>query len=217
MAAKTESSPSSSGRNVLVVEDEMRLRNMLSQALKEMGFHATLVGSAEAANRLLENQTFDILILDLNLPGASGIELLTQLRKNNSDIQAIIMTGFGDLDAARQAIHLDVVEFLTKPCSLGSLESALDRASKRRKGQIVTDAANHATMLEFQEPVKPSAVAIPTDDAAALSLEEIEQRHILEVLNKNDGNRVLTAEQLGISLRKLYYRLGEYQKKGLIS
>jgi transcriptional regulator with PAS, ATPase and Fis domain len=48
------------------------------------------------------------------------------------------------------------------------------------------------------------------------SLEELEQKHILSVLQKHNGNRAATAAELGISLRKLYYRLGEYQKKGLL-
>src|SRR5690349_15039835 len=118
------SSPSSlpSGREVLVVEDELRVRNMLLQALKEMGFAATPAPSAEAAARLLAQREFDILILDLNLPGMNGIEFLESVRRQHNAIQVIILTGFGDLEAARKAIHFDVVDFLTKPCALGALE-----------------------------------------------------------------------------------------------
>ena len=56
----------------------------------------------------------------------------------------------------------------------------------------------------------------PAADEHTPSLEEMEQRHILAVLEKNHGNRTATAAELGISLRKLYYRLGQYQKQGLI-
>lgn len=224
-SASPSSSPSAvpTGREVLVVDDELRIRNMLSQALKEMGFRATLAPTAEAAARALAQQPFDILILDLNLPGMDGMEFLTSIRKRHPDIQVIVLTGFGDLEAAKRAIHLDVVEFLTKPCALGNLEVALDRASKRRKGQIVNDPAG-VTGNEFptfddvpETPQRPPAAAPATDSAGTpLSLDEVEQRHILGVLERLNGNRAAAAAELGISLRKLYYRLGEYQKKGLI-
>jgi DNA-binding NtrC family response regulator len=220
------------GREVLVVEDEQRVRDMLSKALKEMGFRATLTSSAEAGAKAMAQRRFDILILDLNLPGRGGIAFLESVRQQGKDVQAIILTGFGDLDAARAAIHLDVVEFLTKPCALGSLEVALDRARKRGRGQVVADraaveerAATVDRAMSFEvsaasQPAQPvGAAADATDDPAAGggSLEDLEQRHILGVLQKHRGNRTAAAAELGISIRKLYYRLGEYQRRGLIS
>lgn len=201
--------PPCEGRQVLLVEDEARLRDMLTRAIHEMGFHPTSVGQAEAALRLLETRPFDILIADLNLPGMGGIELLEQTHARWPEMQAIVLTGFGDLDAARQAIRLDVADFLTKPCPLGELEVALDRARTRRlkaaaAGQAPAVAPAHAAEHE------------QSADSRAPSLEELEQRHILAVLEKNHGNRTATAAELGISLRKLYYRLGQYQKQGLI-
>ena len=68
------------------------------------------------------------MILDLNLPGIDGMETLSRLREKSGDLQAIVLTGFASVEAAKQAVHLDVVEFLTKPCHLGELEKALDRA-----------------------------------------------------------------------------------------
>jgi DNA-binding NtrC family response regulator len=215
------------GNEVLVVEDDPRVRNMLAGALKEMGFAGTFCGSAEAGQRALSGHSFDILILDLNLPGMGGMEFLEWARRQESDIQPIILTGFGDLEAAKKAIHLDVVEFLTKPCTLGSLEVALARARARRKGQFVNEASAAAEpVLQFGADTRPEPAfardlaAAPASGAAAVesadgSMEEIEQRHIFAVLRKNGGNRAATAAELGISVRKLYYRLGEYQRKGL--
>src|SRR6476661_4172157 len=139
----------SSGREVLVVEDEPRIRNMLSKALLEMGFHATLVSSAEAATRALVERPCDIVILDLNLPGMNGMDFLQRARRQHKDMQVIILTGFGSLEAAQKAIHLDVVEFLTKPCALGTLEAAVDRAAKRRRGQIIEQGAPVEARLQF--------------------------------------------------------------------
>ena len=201
--------PPCEGRQVLLVEDETRLRDMLTRAIHEMGFHPTSVGQAEAALRLLEARPFDILIADLNLPGMSGIELLEQTHARWPTMQAIILTGFGDLNAAKQAIRLDVVDFLTKPCPLGELEVALDRARTRRLKAV------GAGPLPAAEPARPPEEG-QAPDTPAPSLEEMEQRHILAVLEKNNGNRTATAAELGIRLRKLYYRLGQYQKQGLI-
>jgi DNA-binding NtrC family response regulator len=195
----------------LLVEDETRLRDMLTRAIHEMGFAPTAVAQAEPALRLMESRPFDILVVDLNLPGIGGLEFLELVHARWPTAQGIVLTGFGDLDAARQAIRLDVVDFLTKPCPLGELEVALDRARNRRLQAAGGDAGR---AIDLSEPATPGADAPPA--GATPSLEEMEQRHILAVLEKNHGNRTITASELGISLRKLYYRLGQYQKQGLI-
>ena len=203
--------PHCEGRQVLLVEDETRLREMLTRAIHEMGFAPTAVGQAEAALRLMENRPFDIVVVDLNLPGIGGLEFLEHLHARWPATQSIVLTGFGDLNAARQAIRLDVVDFLTKPCPLGELEVALDRARNRRL------QAAGADVPRTPEPHRAPASADDLREGGATpSLEEMEQRHILAVLEKNQGNRTATAAELGISLRKLYYRLGQYQKQGLI-
>ena len=207
--------PPGAGRQVLLVEDETRLREMLTRAVQEMGFVPTAAPQAEAALRLLEQRGergFDILIVDLNLPGMGGMELLEQARARWPTTQAIVLTGFGDLDAAKLAIRLDVVDFLSKPCPLGELEVALDRARNRRLKAAGVDPASAAAAAT----PTPAAEEGPPPPPPAPSLEELEQRHILAVLEKNHGNRTATASELGISLRKLYYRLGQYQKQGLI-
>jgi DNA-binding NtrC family response regulator len=222
--------PPGAGRQVLLVEDESRLRDMLARAIHEMGFVPTATPQAESALRLMEQRGdagFDIIVLDLNLPGMGGLELLEQVRSRWPSTQAIVLTGFGDLDAARLAIRLDVVDFLSKPCPLGELEVSLDRARNRRlkatgvKPPITGDLAGDALNGDDDDDSRGGAIGRDSDPrvpagATAPSLEEVEQRHILAVLEKNHGNRTATAAELGISLRKLYYRLGQYQKQGLI-
>ena len=200
--------PPSEAREVLIVEDELRLREMLHRAVREMGFNPTVAATGEAALREADKRQFDIAIVDLNLPGMGGLTMLERLRDSQPDVQAIVLTGFGDLDAARAAIRLDVVDFLTKPCALGALEESLDRARRR-----------HFKATDPEPPVQPQDAqfaAATEPQPERLSLEELEQRHILAVLEKNDGNRTATAAELGISVRKLYYRIGQYQKQGLL-
>lgn len=210
-------------QRVLLVEDEPRLRAMLLRALKEMGIEPAGAESAEQALRVMEQQAYPVMIIDLNLPGASGLELLRAVRQRWPDVQAIILTGFGDLDAAREAIRLQVVDFLTKPCSLGDLETALSRTFRRAMHDLPTpsepmeadaddDYDHPATPRHLPDPAPPSTPAPEGEEE--LSLEDMERRTILTVLEKNGGNRAATAAQLGISIRKLYYRISQYHSRG---
>ncbi len=183
---------------VLVVEDEPRMRDLLVESVPEMGFPATAVRSAEEALRTMQKKPHDILILDLQLPLMGGMELLEQIRTRWPDSQVIILTGFGDLVSAQRAIHLDVVEFLTKPCHLRDLELALDRA--RRRSALASLTA--------------TPVAQPEQPESALTLAELERREILAALQRHGGNRTAAAAELGISRRTLHYRLAEYRAGG---
>jgi DNA-binding NtrC family response regulator len=183
---------------VLVVDDESRLRELLQRALVGWGFVAAVARSGEEAIRLNDAEPFDIAILDLNLPVMDGLETLQRLRERSPALQAIVVTGFASIESAKQAVHLDVVEFLTKPCHLGELEQALDRALRRM-------APNPPAVLD--QPDLPAP-------AAGVTLDDVERQHILASLRRNSGNRTATALELGISRRTLYYKLEEYQKQG---
>jgi DNA-binding NtrC family response regulator len=198
--------PRSPGRRVLIVDDEPRLREMLTRSTGEMGYEPTTARSAEQAVKLLEQGSFDVMILDLNLPGVNGIDFLGEVRSRWADLQVIILTGYGDLEAARKAIRLDAVDFLTKPCLLDDLEVALSRALQRRRTlhQLAIRAMDGFIDADDHGPTTTSP---PT-------LEQVEQRHILAALERNHGNRAATAAELGISERTLYYRLGQYSREG---
>ena len=181
---------------VFVVEDEPRLRALLRDELAELGCDfAGEAGSAEEAGRKLDHDDVDVLLLDLNLPGAGGLDLLETLRRRDDVVQAVVLTGFGDLESARLAIRLEVAEFLTKPFRLADLEQAMDRVKRRlaKREQSVVDS-----------PSPPPGT----------SLAENERRQILDTLRRLGGNRTRAAEELGISRRTLYYRLSEYGQTG---
>jgi DNA-binding NtrC family response regulator len=184
---------------VLLVDDENRLREVLERAVGSWGFLVAGARTGIEAMRLMEAMPFDIAILDLNLPGISGIELFEKLRRIYPRLQVIILSGFGDLESAKAAIRLDVADFLTKPCHLGELEQSLHRASQR--------------MTKEAPAEKTHPVENKTSDPAN-TLEEIERKHILAALERNQGNRTATAIELGISRRTLQYKIIEYQRQG---
>lgn len=183
-----------SAARVLIVEDESRLRELLCDVVPDMGFTAMAVRSAEEAVRVMEADAYEIVMLDLQLPVMGGMDLFQQIRTRWPDTQVVIMTGFGDLPTAREAIRLDVVDFITKPFHLSDVEVALDRARKRVPLEHAT--AGHAGE-ESSNELKPQTLA------------ETERKAILAALERHDGNRTAAADELGISRRKLHYWLSE--------
>lgn len=175
--------------SVLIVEDEPKLRDLIAEVLRGWGFATTAAKSGEEALRLCESPAPDVLVLDLNLPGRSGLETCEALREQGVTAAAIVLTGYGDLAAAQKAIELGVVAFLTKPFRLGELERAMAKAWRR--------------------PAIAIAIA-EVESASIVRLDDVERRHILNVLDQQGGNRTATAKALGISRRTLQYRLAEY-------
>lgn len=228
---------------VLVVDDEQRLRDMLVRGIRQMGYTCDGSPNAEDALRQMRQAARGVVIVDLNLPGMDGMALFEKLRRGWPAVQVIVLTGFGDLDTAKQAIRLDVVDFLTKPTHLGELERSLSRAWQRIDDEAGLDAVVLPEPSDDEEDDADDAPGDVTADARGSapgpgdggaastgvtegtaptaprqgeSLDELERRHILDTLARHDGSRRDTAQALGISLRTLYYRLSQYQKDGLL-
>ena len=192
---------------VLVVEDERRLRELLADVVRDMGFAASVAGTGEEALATLGREPHDIVVLDLHLPLMNGMELFERVRRQWPATQVIVLTAYGDLESARQAIRLDVVDFLSKPFHLRDVEVALDRARKRL-APPTGGLMSHTTETPHAGDASPPSSAPDADGPRTLA--EIEKEKILEALARNGGNRTRTATELGISRRALHYRLKEY-------
>jgi DNA-binding NtrC family response regulator len=173
-----------------------------------MGYPASAARSGEEALRVMQSDPHDLIILDLQLPGMGGMECFERIRQHWPGTQVIILTGFGDLKAARQAIHLDVVDFLSKPSHLKDIEQALERA-RRRLHAAEREAGGRKDAIAEAPP--SSALPAKTD---AVTLWETERQQILAALKRTCGNRTAAAQELGISRRTLHYRLREYRRLG---
>ena len=193
---------------VLIVEDEPRMREMLLRAIGELGLAAGAARSAEQAQRMLaaDDPPWTIIVLDLNLPGATGLEFLEAARLTRPYLQAIVLTGFGDLAAAQRSIRLNVIDFLSKPFVLNDLEIALARAQERLRTFMLGGHTRCDDVAGTHAGVEEPGEAPPT-------LAEVERDHILAALARHAGNRAAAARALGISERTLYYRLGQYQQR----
>ncbi len=198
-------------QRVLVVEDEPRLRKGVVHAIPAMGFVPVEAASGEEAIAVMQQKPCEVILLDLRLPGINGIELLQIIRQRWPLTQVIITTGFGNLHLAQRAMHLDAVEFLTKPCTLHDLEKAIARACLRYLQAVTAGTKPAMNAVSGQDE--------QCDDKSTHSskvLKDVERDHILTVLESNNGNRTVTAKELGISRRTLHDRLREYREQGLI-
>ena len=115
---------------VLVVDDEEKLRRVLELQLKSAGFEVEQAGSAEEALRLADRA--QVILTDLRLPGISGLELLSNLRRQDSHTPVIVMTAFGSIENAVEAMKAGAADFLPKPFSLDHLMTVVNKALELR-------------------------------------------------------------------------------------
>ncbi len=113
---------------VLIVEDEENVRDLLLTVLAENGYQVDGVRSGEEALRQLDQQLYDLVLLDLNLPGMHGLNVLGAGPALQTDAQFIVMTAFGSIDSAVEAMKLGAVDFIKKPFRTEELLHILSRA-----------------------------------------------------------------------------------------
>src|SRR5580700_9147501 len=107
--------------SILVVEDEAKMRRLLELELADQDFRAQTVADAETALKLLNTNQFDLIVTDLKLPGMSGIEFLQAVKRANAAIPIIIMTAFGTVESAVEAMKIGASDYVLKPFSLAEL------------------------------------------------------------------------------------------------
>ena len=113
---------------VLVVEDQGELRSVLVTVLEAEGYRATGVESGEAGLAALDRELFDVVLLDVNLPGISGMQVLGAGRALQADAQFVMMTGFGSVEAAVEAMQIGAFHYLNKPVQMPELLLVVERA-----------------------------------------------------------------------------------------
>jgi DNA-binding NtrC family response regulator len=130
------------GLRILFADDEAHLRDLMQIELPRLGHEVTVCPDGTAALRALERGSYDAALLDIRMPGISGIEVLGQVKQISPDTQVIILTGQATVDTAVQALRLGAFDYLTKPCKWAELEVLLQRIAERR------DMANKTAALE---------------------------------------------------------------------
>ena len=117
---------------VLLVDDEEEFTSALAERLELRGIHADTAADGRTALAQAEQRRYDAIVLDLAMPGLSGIETLQGLLQINPDLQVMLLTGRGSTEQAVEAMKLGALDFLEKPVDIGTLVARIEDAATRR-------------------------------------------------------------------------------------
>jgi DNA-binding NtrC family response regulator len=117
---------------VLVVDDEESQRTVLAGFLRKRGYDVVIAASADDALAAAATHHVDVVVTDVRMPGLSGVDLLDELRRRNPEVPVVLITAFGTVATAVDAMKRGAADYLTKPIDLGELELVLGRTLERR-------------------------------------------------------------------------------------
>lgn len=136
--------------NILVVDDEEVARVTLADILRLEGHEIQTASSGEAAVEALARNTFDVMVLDLKMGGMNGMDVLNQVIKDHPDLSVIILTAYGTMDSAIQAIRYQVHDYIIKPTApsqvIKSINIALEK--KRPSGRVAEENMTFRSRVE---------------------------------------------------------------------
>src|SRR5262252_816922 len=122
-----------SSKHLLLVEDEAPLRTAIAEQLTDRGYHVEQADSGETAIERLSDFAFDIIVTDLRLPGIDGAAVVDAAIERYPDIIAIVVTGYGTVKDAVEAIKRGAWDFVSKPFQIDELLHVLDSALEQRR------------------------------------------------------------------------------------
>lgn len=170
---------SGSGK-LLLVEDDQVFRTRLARALRSRGFMVTEASGMTGAMQAAEEERFDFAVLDLSLGDGSGLEVMRMLNSVSPLTRSVVLTGFGTIATAVEALKLGAVNYITKPANADQIVEAL------RGG---------------------TGVRVESDKVPTLS--QVEWEHMNRVLNACNGNISHAAKMLGLHRRSLQRKLNK--------
>ncbi len=118
---------------ILFADDETALQELMSIELPRMGHEVTVCPDGSTAAAALERNVYDCMIVDLDMPGLNGIEVIERAKELAPDTEAVVLTGKSSLDSAIAALRYGAFDYLTKPCRLIELKSLLERVAQKRE------------------------------------------------------------------------------------
>lgn len=166
-------------KHLLILEDDLRLARGLKRDFEDSDYCVTI---ASRIADIPKDQKFTHAVIDLRLSGGDfGLDVVEELKRNTSEIRIVVLSGYGSITTAVEAVKRGAIDYLTKPASFSEIEQAL--GGKR---------------------VKPEA------DFKRRSLSDVEHEYIDFVLTKNEGNISKTAKDLGLHRQSLQRKLKKY-------
>lgn len=172
-------------QTVLLVDDDDAFRERMARALQSRGYAVRAAADYAAALDLARREPPELAVVDLRLPDHSGLELVRDLSRLDAGIRIVMLTGYGSIATAVDAVRLGAVQYVTKPIDADELLAAFARAG--------------------QPPLADPGAEFPTP-----SLARSEWEHIQRVLVDCGGNISEAARRLGVHRRSLQRKLNKY-------
>lgn len=139
--------------NLLIVDDEVTYAELLGERLSRKGFQVKVVHKASEAMTMLQKHNFDLALLDQRLPDGDGLELLHLAKATDPNLEAVMLTGYGTMESAIEALKDGAYDYLTKPCNVAKLEFTLYKALEKRR--LTEQAAGLSEALRRQSGAGP--------------------------------------------------------------
>ncbi len=149
-----ETKPKTETRKVLIVDDDDLVRETLRFVLEDEGYDVTAVGNGFDALYQLQNGNYDIVLSDIFMPGMNGFDLLRQIREKAPDVPVILITGYGNIEMAREALKQGATDFITKPYNIQEISILIERnlmrhsleTSRNKQAQYEKERSLKATL-----------------------------------------------------------------------
>jgi len=167
---------------LLLVDDDEDFLSVLAAAMRKRGFTVSLANSAENAFELAKNDPPEFAVVDLKMPGNSGLVLVRQLAVLEAGTKIVVLTGYASITTAIEAIKLGATHYLAKPVDADEIVAAFEKQSGNADVEL---------------------------SSSPLSVNRLEWEHIQRVLAENDGNISATARSLNMHRRTLQRKLGK--------
>jgi two-component system, response regulator RegA len=170
--------------SILIVDDDDRFRERLAKALSAREYAVHAANDVSSALHAAEGQRFERAIIDLRMPAPGGLQLLRDLTSRQPGIEVVVLTGYGSIATAVEAMRLGARDYLTKPCHADRILAAFEADP---------------------DPPREDELDYPIPTLARLEWEHIER-----VLRECNGNISKTARVLGMHRRTLQYKLAKF-------
>ena len=180
--------PEDERATLLLVDDDEVFRRVLARALERRGYAVTVAANARAAMCKAEAQAPEYAVVDLRMPGDSGLVLIRRLVEIDPHTRIVMLTGYASITTAIEAIKLGALHYLAKPCDADEIVSALNKTAKGDETVAIADSP--------------------------LTVGRLEWEHIQRVLAENQGNVSATARALKMHRRTLQRKLAKRPARG---
>ncbi|EXI80759.1 MAG: Response regulator PrrA [Candidatus Accumulibacter appositus] len=175
--------PDDERSTLLLVDDDEVFRRVLARALQRRGYAVSVAATVDTALASALEQSPEYAVVDLKMPGASGLVLIEKLIELDPNTRVVMLTGYASIATAIEAIKLGAIHYLAKPCDADQVVAALNKSNEGDSATPVSDSP--------------------------LSVDRLEWEHIQRVLAEQQGNISATARALKMHRRTLQRKLGK--------